>query len=206
MTILFDGAGLHMFTTDSKSIGIAQVEMGKSGKGRCILPTAFCEQLLRLGGEGTILEIRDDCAIASTKAGVLVYARLVHAEQPRDFFEIMAREGVDDPEKVEGLFEIPGRLSLALERAIVLLDGAADGQFEIKIADGKMLIQASASGRGDLKDDSVDVPDDLPEISCSIDPELIKRAIPICTHMAFGSCLYMDDGAGFSYLAAYRGR
>ncbi|HEY5083420.1 MAG TPA: hypothetical protein VII48_02770, partial [Rhizomicrobium sp.] len=80
------------------------------------------------------------------------------------------------------------------------------GKFEIKLGDGKMLILASSPGRGELRDDSVDIPDDVPEMTCSLDPTHIKRAIPLCTHMAFTNCLFMDDGAGFAYLAAFRGR
>jgi DNA polymerase III sliding clamp (beta) subunit (PCNA family) len=208
VTLDANGKGdLTMFTTDAKSIARFDFSDPKlKQKFRAIIPTAFCQQLLRLCAEGDVLELRKDCVIASAADGTLLYARLVDCEQPRDFFEIFDRElpaGLDD---IEGLFEIPGRLSLALERAIVLMDGASEGRLDLIIGDGKIKLNASAPGRGELADAVTPVPlEGVPEKECSVDPDLLKRAIPLCTHMAFGKCLFMDDGAGFSYLVAYKG-
>ena len=205
VTMDADGKGnLTMFTTDAKSIARFDLkEVKLKHKFRAIVPTAFCQQLLRLCAEGDLLELRSDCVIASNVKGVNIYARLVACEQPRDFFEIFERE-VPGGEP-EGLFEIPGRLALALERAIVLIDGAQEDAVRVWSDAGKMFIGASAAGRGELSDDSVVLPKGIPDFDCLIMPDLVKRAIPYCTHMAFGSCLCMDDGEGFSYLVAYKG-
>jgi DNA polymerase III sliding clamp (beta) subunit (PCNA family) len=206
VTLDANGKGdLTMFTTDAKSIARLDLSDPKlKQKFRAIIPTTFCQRVLRLCAEGDVLELRKDCVIASNADGVLLYARLVAVEQPCNFFEIFDRELPDGMSDIEGLFEIPGRLALALERAIVLTDGASEGQVRLFSDAGKLKIEASAPGRGELNDDSVPIPPDIPDFDCFIDPDLLKRAIPLCTHMAFNKSLFMDDGAGFSYLAAYK--
>ena len=196
--------GLLLFTTDSRSIAQVEIELKEKPKlpERIILPTAFCEQLIRICSDGGQLELRKDCAIAANADGVLLYARLVDVIKPLPFVETFAKH-TKFPKAAR--FEVPTRLALALERAIVILDEVAGEPVQISISAGKLRLEAIHAGRGDLKD-SVQIADTVPEITVKVAPDLIKRALPLSSHMVIGEqAIYMTGPDGFSYLASTAG-
>jgi len=66
-----------------------------------------------------------------------------------------------------------------------------------------MNLYAKIEGRGELKD-SADVPNEVPAISFKTDPALIKRALPLVTHMVCSEAgIRMSNAKGFLYLAAH---
>ncbi|HKX35117.1 MAG TPA: hypothetical protein VJM79_00425 [Rhizorhapis sp.] len=202
VTLLADDE-LRMFTTDSKAICGVSVAMPK-GKGlrkgdSIILPTAFCEQILRLCAAGGFLELRKDCAIAGNASGVLVYARLVDVTKPLPFVETIDRHN-KFPKGAR--FEIPSKLALALERSIVLLEGLVGETVNISAMAGKLRLEASAEGRGTIKD-FITLPEGVPDIEINVDPSLVKRALVLATHMAINSdAVVLTGDDGLVYLAS----
>ena len=195
---------LWFYTTDSKSIASALCPMPKGAAvaDRVILPTAFCEQVLRCCAKGGFMEITDNHAVAGNGDGVLIYTRLVDpSEKPLDFTNII-NKNMQFPEKAE--FEIPGKLELALERVMVLLDGMDGEVVTISIEKGVMTLEVECEGRGHLKDTIV-VPDDVPAISVKIDPALLKRGLDLSMEMAIGKDAAALFGGSFTYLCSTRG-
>lgn len=195
---------LFLFTTDSRSIARASIKAPTklALKGRVILPTAFCGQLLKICADGGSLELREDCAIARNEAGVHVYARLVEVGKPLDFPGVFGKH-MKFPKAAR--FEVPPLLGIALERALVLLDGATGETVTMHACEGTLRLEASHPGHGELKD-SIKIPETVPEVVIKIDPDLIKRALPLSTHIVLcEESVYLTGDGSFSYLAATSG-
>lgn len=203
VTVMAGGSQARMFTTDSRAITAVKVAAPKgawmkNGQ-RVILPTAFCEQVLRLCANGGFMEIAEDRVVAGNGDGVLVYARLVDCPMPLDFTGTIAQH-TKFPEGAQ--FEVPPKLAGALDRAIVLLEGVVGERVSISTAAGKLRLEAHAEGRGNIKD-FITLPEGVPEIELQLDPSLLKRALPLATHIALvedAAVLTGDDG--FVYLAS----
>lgn len=200
VTITLD-KDITLHTTDSKTIAEVVLARPKGkNKARAILPTTFCEQLIRLCPAGGFLDIQQDLVCAENADGVFIWARLVEpATKPFDFVGAIARH---DKFPYGSSFEIPSRLSLALDRALTMLEGLPDEPVRITVDAGKLRLEVVAEGRGELKD-SVDIPDTVPDVSFKIAPHLIKRAMGIATDIQMSDrVVYMSNGDGFSYLAS----
>lgn len=123
--------------------------------------------------------IAEDHAIAGTEAGVLVYARLVDCTNPLDFAGTVARH----TDLGDSQFEVPTKLALALDRAVVLLEGVVGESVDMSVTGGKLRLEAHAEGRGNLKD-FIDVPPEVPSMALRVDPVLVKRGLANATDMA----------------------
>lgn len=203
MGVTFDSAQgfLQLFTTDSKSIAAAAVPEIKIAKAmKCILPTEFCKQVVRSIGEGGFLEIRKDCAIAGDPEGLLIYGRIIESARPLPFAAQLEKHA----KFAKGAkFEIPSRLALALDRALVLLEGMPGEPINLTLEGGRLKLSATVEGRGELRDSvPVDGVGDL-VAGCRIEPGLLKRALDLTTHMVVQEeSVWMSDQENFIYLAS----
>lgn len=196
--------GFTFYTTDSKSIAQADcpTPKGATAVGRIILPTEFCRQVLRCCAKGGFMEITNNHAVAGNGDGVLIYARLVdNGEKPLDFADVV-NKNMQFSKKAE--FEIPGKLELALERAMVLLEGLDGEPISLSIDKGIMTLEAQAEGRGHLKD-TIQVPETVPAIKIKMDPGMIKRALSLSVDMALGAKAVVMLADNFTYLASTKG-
>lgn len=203
VTIEFSKGGVDMYTTDSKTITHCHVDLDveKELRGkRVIVPTAFCEQLLRLCVGGGFMEVRDDCTIAGNENGVLLYTRLLEATKPLDFAEVVkGHMGWHESSK----FETPAKLELALERALVLFEGLPSEPVSISVDGGKLRVVAEKEGRGKLND-SMSVSEGAPGISIMVEPAMLKRALSLTTHIVMDAASVKLLGDGIVYIAATR--
>lgn len=202
VTLVSDG-GVCFYTTDSKSMATARVAAPKGNwlpkKERIILPTAFCEQVLRLCASGGFMEVHPDYVVAGNADGVLVYARLVDCPQPLDLAGTVAAHSKYPK---GALFDIPTKLALALERAIVLLDGVIAESISLSVSGGKLRLEAHVDDRGNVRD-FITVPEDVPDVMIRVDPVLLKRALPFVHSMAVtdAAVVFIGDDS-FVYLAS----
>lgn len=209
VTVIIEDGFIEMYTTDSKTIASAEVAIPAKavkvlkGGSRYILPTAFCEQLLRLCGSGGFLDLQKDIVTARNDDGVFIWARQVEiSDKPFNFVGSISRH-TKFPKDAK--FEIPSRLSLALDRSLTMLDGLPDEPARIAVSAGKLRLETTAEGRGELKD-SVDIPDTVPDVTFRIAPALIKRALGLATHAQMSDkVIYMTNAQGFAYLASTAG-
>lgn len=205
VTVIADG-GARMYTTDSNSIATIKVAAPKGkwlAKGeRVILPTAFCEQLLRLCSTGGFMEIRKDSVVAGNDQGVVVYARLVDCPNPLDLAGIVAQHRALPKGAV---FEVPPKLALALDRAIVVLEGVVGESVDMWIGAGKLRLEAHVEGRASLKD-FITMPEGVPDVQLRVDPSLVKRGLPHAVDMAITEQAVLLMGADdFLYMASPSG-
>lgn len=202
VTFEFDKSGAVLYTTDSKSIAEGVVHLEKKGikEGRrVILPTAFCEQVLRTCADGDRIDLWETGVVATTKAATKVYARQVDFTDPLDFASVLDKHNVGNG---KGSFEIPARLELALERALVILNGEPGENIRLTVSAGKLRLEVAKEGRGTL-DDSVPIDKGSPpDVSVLVDPAMLKRALPLTVDMIIGkdAVLMLDDQ--FSYLVS----
>lgn len=196
VTIQLQG-GLQFFATDSKTIAWATVKDNKDwplkpGQ-RVTLPTPFIEQLLRLADEATFIFLTTDNVVAITGEKVKLFARLVDVPKPNDFIKI-----ANDCMKGVNAFDIPSRLKLALERAGIMVNGQQDEAIAVKIQADQLFIQSNASF-GELKD-SIRLEEEPGEVTFRVNPEMMKRALDLCTKVTMTENTTIMTGKNFVYL------
>lgn len=201
VTLYFDPEALALYTTDSNAIASVLMDRPKTKTStkRVILPTAFCEQVLRLCSGNGFFEVQDDCVLAGNEEGVLIYARIVDAPRP-----LKLPQKVDQFEKFPkaAKFEIPAGLSLALDRIGVLFEGLVGETMLVEIAVGIMSLSANIQGRGKLEE-TLQIPEDVPAITFRIQPALLRRALFAATHMVcFEDVVRLSGKNDFVYLAS----
>lgn len=206
VTLVAEKTAVRMYSTDSKSVAcvVAEAPKGKWFKPglRVILPTAFCEQLLRLCSGGGSMHIAQDSVVAANPQGVMLYARLVDVQRPLDFVATF-NQHADLKDGVA--FDVPPKLALALERAMVILEGVVGESVEISTAAGKLRLEAHVEGRANVKD-YITLPEGVPEVLLRVDPSLVKRALPYATQIAIteGAVVLLGED-DFIYLASASG-
>lgn len=203
VTLSFLSGNLSLYTTDSKSVCAVLLEDGYPMKdGSLILPTAFCEQLLRLFPEGGSLWLTNDSAMVKNDHGITLFSKLIDCASPLDFVQTIAAH-TNTPKDAE--FDVPSKLALALDRVMVLLDGVVGESVDMAVFAGNLRLEASVEGRGSIKE-SIAVPDNVPEMSIRIDPALIKRALPYSQLMVVtDAAVVLYGSGGFVYLASSSG-
>jgi hypothetical protein len=198
ITLYAEDGEVHAFATDAKTISWAKADSGgwplKDGQ-RVILPEAFVAALLKLADVNTELYLTADDAVAVTGTGVKLFARLIESARPYDF-----RERASAVTDGVVMFTIPPRLRLMLERAAVLLDGHQEQAIELRAKDDLLSLEVSTYF-GDLKD-SAKVDEDVGTAKLLINPEFIKRALPVCVKMGVSDDGVIMASKNFTYLAA----
>lgn len=171
VTFIRDDSELLMFATDRATISHGSVHL--KGKypfnGRVIVPTDFCQQLLRIakGATELHLEITDE-HVFLTHNGTQLFGRNVEPDMPLDFIAMFDRLYPTAAEKK--LCPIPTKLQQVLERACIVTDSAVDKtKMKVKVADG-IANFVSVSERGEVVD-KLQVPETHPQVSCNIDPK-----------------------------------
>ena len=227
VTISGEGGQVHLFTTDSETIAWKTAVRPKDwADGRVIVPTPFIEQLIRLGDDKTMLYfvngteknwmvemnneayekagrkerlksegIKTNGIIAATGNGTRIFARIVDSPKPLDFAKI-ATDNMKQTDPVA----IPTRLRLALERASVMLNGQSSEFMELGVERDRMNIYAKTP-YGELRDSMV-LDRELPKMSCKLNPNMLKRALPLCDKIGFSEHSVVLTGERFVYLAA----
>jgi DNA polymerase III sliding clamp (beta) subunit (PCNA family) len=172
VTLLLDGQDLRLFSTNNATLSTNVLALsGKPPfKERVILPTLFCQQVVKLSRafKDCKLEIHDDYALLSAAKGVRCFGRFIHAPKPIDFLSIVSANLKDVGKR---LAPIPSKLRLVVERAIIVTQSPVEQTLsEIKVKDGVMRFM-SKSGRGEVTD-SVQVDQDDAELA--LDPKHLK--------------------------------
>ncbi len=195
VTLMLQG-GLQLYASDDKTIAWSTLKQIKDwplkpGE-RVTIPTAFVEQLIRLGSENTDLWITSNEVMAEREDGVILFARLVNVQKFTDFKSV-----IDTELKGMQMFDIPARLKLGLDRVGIMLEGeeAVDMWFQ----DNTLRIHAKAAF-GELKD-VIDLEVHPEPIEFKVSPELMKRGMDLCLTMgASVRATIMANKENFLYL------
>lgn len=189
VTLSLDEDGLTLYATDANSIASASIEIPKGyDEEYLVIPTPFCEQLIRLCTEEPRMAIVKEGVVAECKPGIGVYSRLVDVPEPADFAGQLSRalpKGF-----IKKAVPIPPVLRLAVERALVVLDGKIAEPIKFFVKDGVLNLEAD-SPLGELRD-SIQLEKEHEDVSIRVDPALIKRGLEKCDEMFVAdSCLAM---------------
>lgn len=202
VTLVPDGGTLLMYATNGHTISHCRIKLKDKATftKRVILSTPFCQQVLKLGGPGSILAIHDDHALLITK-GTMLFGRLVESEKPLDFAKVTTHHF--PPELKKRLITIPSKLRLILERACIITEAKIDHtKTTITVRDGKMRF-VSRSDRGEVVDTMLVT--DHPEVSIMVDPKPLKAGFGFfdtmlvtekCIIMCKGDMVYLVAGTG----------
>lgn len=199
VTFVMTEDGLSLYTTDSKTIAEAFVKKPKDyDVDHVVLPTPFIEQLLRLCGPDGEMAILKDSVVAYSKSGIGIYARLVDCPDPSDFETELQRALPKGFRKAA--VDIPEVMKLAVERALVVLDGKVAEPISLYVKD-KVLHMEAESGLGELRD-QIPLEQEHEDVDIKVDPALIKRALEKCDKMLVADrCLCMiGRGGDFVYV------
>lgn len=189
VTLIPQSGAVDLYSTDARSLSWVRVAVEEAlwssfDLDRCIFPTPFCEQLIKIfDRERTLLVAGENAVHVQTYVGVdketgaqhqtLLFARLVDDPAPVDF------AGVVDKHLTSTHFvPIPARLELALDRALVVLSRVGQNvpaQFSVE-NHGIFLEAETQLGR---IEDGVSLEGEAvhPDISVKADPGLIRRAL-----------------------------
>jgi DNA polymerase III sliding clamp (beta) subunit (PCNA family) len=186
--------GLTLFTTDSKTIAQCFVPAPKGfDEEYMVVPTQFCEQLLRLGNDKTQVALIKGGIVANCESGVGIYSRLVDVPDPSDFTDTLQRALPKNYNSVA--VPIPGNMRLAIERALVVLNGKVAEPISMTVKDGILNLECR-SDLGELHDE-IELDGKHEDASLQIDPTLIKRALDKCDSMLLAdSCFAMIGRKG----------
>lgn len=204
ITFYFNKAYISLYTSNSKTMAHAEVDrpkdMQKSVKGRVILPTTFCEMLLRVKGEGDIaLDVREDCVIAKSEEGVMIYARVIECPEPKPFPDIVSAASTHDDVQE---FPIPEQVAYSLDQIDVILNtGEPGAKMRVKMGEGKMRMIARLDGKTRKAQTSVEIPEEVPAVAFRVEPDLIRRGLGITESMSCSEevIVMTDKSSGFRY-------
>lgn len=193
VTLDFDGDSCAvLYSTDNVTISQCQTDtrVELPGDVPLILPTFFCEQLLKLAGAfpgaDATLYLYDGALLAEfNETGgrarvALVFSKVLVDQEPLEFPKIMAKHC--DVAALKGLAEIPAGMDEALDRAMLVLGGEMDKATRIEQKEDSFTMQSS-SQLGDADDRFKFDHDDREPFS--VDPGLLARGAKACSKMAF---------------------
>lgn len=176
VTLIAEKGVLHVCSTNGMTMTHATIKVnGSPGfKDRVILSAPFCNQMLALAKteKKLQLEIHDDHALLVCSDGTILFGRLIESPQPLNFLGVLDENFPDEDRKL--LIEIPTKMHLILERAVVIAESKADRtKTTITVRDGKMKF-FSASDRGEVADTML-VGETQPEVSMRIEARHLKN-------------------------------
>lgn len=201
VTVVSDEQWMDFYTTDSKTVTWSSLSLtqGSNFPSRFVLPTTFCEQLLRLCKDGGEMAVTTNDVVAQSKSGVRLYTRLVDVPRPVDFDAAISGLLKEGYRKLAA--EIPLRLELALERALIMLQGLPNEAIEFKVGDGVLELYAKTPN-GEIKD-TMSLEHAFEPCTVRIDPALVKRALSNSkTFFLMPKCAVMLGDGGYVHLIA----
>lgn len=184
--ITIQGDKLYSCNGDS----LTRIELkGTIGKHRVLLPTTFCNAILKLWGTLKItkgvLQFSEKWAFADF-GDWSVYGQLLAIESPIDFEELISRN-IKTKVATE---EVPDDLSEALSRARVLSDPESQ-KTVVTVSKGKIDL-VTETHMGEIRD-TVVFGKSHPEVVANVNASHLQRAIAHCDKIAFHkNCVMLE--------------
>lgn len=205
VTVASEKGHLVLYSTDNFTISRYKTDVQEElpEGGEIILPTTFCEQLVGLS------KAFPHCyAGLRSYAGALVvtwgtgadgveaelFTKIVVDLEPMDFQKILKRYKVENSTYVD----IPEEFDLALQRALLVLEGATDKVTSVT-ASPKRLTLHSESSVGDSRD-VLPFGDEETDVSFYIDPEMVLRGSKVSAQICVREDVLLLSGAEGRFL------
>lgn len=179
------------YSTDNFTITVSRTnsKIKLPGDSPIILPTFFCEQLLRLAKHfhdvEIVLRLYPGAIMAEFgKRAVLLSKTLVDVE-PMDYPAVL-KKYLDLEDLGDAVMEVPTALDAAFGRALLVMSQEADKSTKVTTdREGLALFSTSQTGQAD---DYVGTEKDIPkrqQMEFNVDPVLVMRGLKLADHMAF---------------------
>lgn len=202
VTLAYNKKGIDLFATNDATISTSRVNTKREMDDfRVVISGDFCRQMLSLAklDGAKHLEIHDNYSLFVCGDNTL-FGKLVDVQRPLDFDQV-----IDDSfsREIEAqLIEIPSKLELILDRAIVITDSKQDRpKTDVTIEKGVAKFFSQSVDRGEVFD-TLQVPNH-PDVSVSIDPRLFKAGYGFFdTFVLTEKCLVMSKGANLYLVSA----
>jgi len=206
ITLFFEDEVLHLYATND--VTVTEVRLPWKGKApafgkRAILSGDFCRQMLRVAARGKAWEVSVNKEYALMHSGeVWLYGSLVHSDNPMNFAGIMQQHVNEAVGK--SLVQIPTKLELMLDRAIIIEGGNPDNSTHAWVQDGRLRL--TSNGLGGHVSDSTQIDErhkDTPKVRVS--PKHLKQGYGRFEKIAMTERCIIMSKKGTTYLIAVRG-
>lgn len=163
---------LNMYGTDAISLSCGLVpKQPNYSCDRVTVVGEFCEQLLKLCRADDTLWLSPTGAMATNKAGTLLFGKIEQVEEPLDFDRIIDYQL---PSKMDEFISIPQELDQVIGRAEMLAYGAND-TVQLTLTNNNLRLYLKSEFKHEL-DESIDLESEI-TAKAHFDPKLVKRAL-----------------------------
>ncbi len=201
ISFIKDGKHLGIYSTDGRTLSWALLPLDAKSEfpDRLDVSERFCEQVVAICGEGGQLYLADDRIMAVSAEGVLVYSRVLNTNKELDYVATVERLWPPD----DAFAPIPGRLSMALERAQVLSGGAKIEKATFSTTPSELRINL-VSPLGHLAE-RIPLEAKLKEQEHEYDCAMIRRGKGMKFFAMTADCFAMEDGEGRGFIISALG-
>lgn len=200
ITFIPDGKNFDLYTTDAKTICWLSMNPPEGWDRRAVVPSTFCDQLLRLAkNESMYLYLTQETIVSELGNGIWLFSRLIEPARPLDFDAVL--NSLLSKGYSKKFVKVPERMKQAIERAGVITDNQPGTSIEFGFNDAKLYLHAKTI-YGEINDSLLlDPPHD--KIDGLLDADLVKRGLELCNQMQLNSqALIMAGDGGFVYVIA----
>lgn len=197
-----DDGDILFYSTDRKTISEFRATEADTDsiEEPVTLPPLFCSQLIAIQSvysENVVLSVYDDCAIVEFGKAAM-FSRLMYSEATTDFQSVVEKSLGDQD---LNLVPLPEGLKEALDRSMLFYKFGKVGMVTISVENKTMTVEAGEKGR--KMKERFDLESAVDDITISVDPSEIKRALKCVTHFDLRTdddrCMLFSDQKGFSY-------
>ena len=197
----------YLFSTDNNTISRYDVKFNITQgelKDKVILPTAFCEDLLRitdqLGDEEVNLVIGKDYVFADINdSEVTIFTKLIDDLKIMDYRSLLKQ--LVKPEDMTKFQTVPEDLVLALDRSQLILSKEEDRMTKFELSGTNCSIN-SHSVYGD-SDDEIELAKENVDCTFWVDPKYLSRAAKVCTKILFKEEVLLFQEGNFLHLVSH---
>lgn len=202
-----------LYSTDNVTISAYYTtsKLTLPGDSPLILPTFFCEQLLRLAKafdrEDIELRLRGHAVLATFGEQATLMSKVLVDVDAMDYPTVIAKY-VDRQDVEDGAFQVPVSMDSAFSRALLVLANEADKATKVEAdADGLLLVSTSTTGEAEdtvVLDDDQQVPKKQ-RMEFHVDPSLVVRGLKSaeCVFLAKRALVLATDDGSYLHLIAH---
>lgn len=171
---------IHFYSTDNVTLSHFKLSMKKKKTiDRIILPTSFCENLIRLYNQykpekGVTMTISEDHVVVNFENDCWLYGSLIESDKPVDFDRILKRYR---KEKSETAVPISNRLRHILARQEVVREISVDEACTFAVSEDRLRVEVH-SALGKTRD--IIKFKGHESISVRSNPTMISRGVKMC--------------------------
>lgn len=189
-----------LYSTNDRTLSWSTINQTVMKKGRFEVPPAFCDQLIAQCRAGGRLYLDDDSIMATAEkdGGVGIFSRLIHSEQPLDYDKALSSALPENYHKKT--IEAPGKLVMAIERALVLSNGQVLG-VKHSVANEELLLSLDTNA-GELRE-RIPLEGVKFTAEAAFDVSLIKKGMGSMERMLItNDCFILTSGTHSGYLVS----